>query len=168
MKVCLALALVLWTAASLAQADVVAFGVTRPGSTGGINAKGHASSIAAPHSAYASDVTEPHSEWVWVGDVNSVNRTVFEFRFDLTGYDLGSANLNGIWGVDNFGKISVNGSQIAEMTGNTVTNYSNLHPYGSSRASDFRAGWNTVLFEMGDGGGPGGFRATVVVTADRQ
>lgn len=165
MKFLAAIALAM-TLATGAQAATVASGVTAVGDTGGIDAQGAAVAIASNNSAYFSGATTPASAWVWVGNINTVNNVVFEFTFDLTGYDVTTASLSGLWGVDNTGTIALNGTPIASLTSVVSGNYTALRSYGTSLASLFNAGSNTVTYNMIDNGGPGAFRATAEVTAD--
>ncbi len=149
-----------------AHAAVVGQGSTLAGDAGGIDAQGADVSIVSDNDAYSDEITVQPSEWVWVGSINAPSAT-FEFSFDLTGFDVSTASLDGVWGVDNFGSILLNGTLIAELTGNVVDHFSILRGYGTDDAGLFNQGLNTVTYAMFNGGpGPAAFRATAVVEAD--
>lgn len=158
----LALAMVLPVAA---QAAVVQQGGTAVGDLGGITAIG-GTSVASNNGAYDNSATAISSGWVWIGDISSNNNASFEFNFDLTGYDAATASLSGLWGVDNEGSISLNGTEIASLTGAVFGHFSSLNSYGTTDGSLFNAGLNTLRFDAVDLGGPGAFRATATVSAD--
>lgn len=148
-----------------AAALTVDSGTTLRGDTGGIDSVG-AVSVYSPHAAYYNGPLAPGSEWVWGGLPNNGNIAQYEFTFDMTGYDLNTAVLSGLWGVDNVGTVALNGTQIASLPSVVAGNYATLHAYGTSVASLFNAGLNTLSFELQNAGGPRAFRATVEVTAE--
>ena len=120
-----------------AQAATVATGSTLVGDAGGIDAVGPNDSIASNNAAYSNEVTTPDSEWVWIGNINTVNAANFEFSFDLTGFDVATAALEGVWGSDNVGSISLNGTLIAQLLGNSKATSGPCRPtaMGTSRSS---------------------------------
>ncbi|MEP5758378.1 MAG: VPLPA-CTERM sorting domain-containing protein [Litoreibacter sp.] len=148
-----------------AHAVTVAVGSTQVGDTGGINAVG-VTSTSSFNRDFFSGSTTPSSDWVWSGDINSVDIAVYEFEFDLTGFDLTTASISGLWGVDNTGTISLNGNQIATLNDFVIGNFANLTSYGTSTDTFFNAGLNTLRFDLNDLGGQAAFRATGTVTAD--
>ncbi|MEY1555991.1 VPLPA-CTERM sorting domain-containing protein [Yoonia sp. R2331] len=147
-----------------AQAAVVASGVTQVGDTGGINAQGADVAIASNNTAYNNTPTSPVADWVWIGDINNNNNAVFEFAFDLTGYDLSTVSLSGVWGVDNSGTIDLNGTVIATLTFGFPA-FQTVNNYGTMDSSLFNAGANLLTFTALDQGGPGAIRATAIVEA---
>ena len=150
-----------------AEAATVASGTTLVGDLGGIDAAGAAVSVASNNSAYSAEVTSPDSEWVWVDGPNgSLGAVTFEFSFDLSGYDITTALLEGLWGADNTGSILLNGTEIANQPLKTVASFNVLSAYGASGPGLFNSGLNTLVFNLQNLGGPAAFRATAVVTAD--
>lgn len=165
MKTFLAAALAIGMA-SAAPAAVVGIGTTQPGDVGGIDAQGADVSIASDNAAYFNGPTTPASNWVWVDSITAPAAT-FEFSFDLTGFNVASAVLEGVWGVDNFGSILLNGTLISELVGNEFEHFQELRAYGSSDTALFNQGQNVVTYSMFNGGpGPAAFRATAIVNAD--
>ncbi|ARE40030.1 hypothetical protein RGUI_1889 [Rhodovulum sp. P5] len=157
---------------AVAQAETVVSGATRVGDVGGINAVGGSNpdgpfvSYSNPASSYSAEVTDPVSEWVWAGAWWSGASVYYEFEFDMTGYDLSTASLSGLWGVDNYAWVYLNGTEIGALPSLLTSNFTSLHDYGTSDASLFNAGANILRFVATDDGGHMGFRAAVVVTAD--
>ncbi|PRY26010.1 putative secreted protein [Aliiruegeria haliotis] len=151
-----------------ANAATVAQGVTLAGDAGGIDAAGSDVSIAVGHPAYTMAAMSLPTEWVWIGNAETVNSASFEFTFDLAGYAASSAILSGEWAVDNLGEIFLNGNLVDGMMTESLRNFQELHSYGTSEASYFNAGVNTLTFNLYDAGGPAAFRATAIVTADVQ
>lgn len=148
-----------------AHAATVASGATRIGDTGGITLDGPGTSIASDNSAYNHE--DIGADWVWGGDIETTDHAGFTFAFDLTGYDLTTAVLSGLWGVDNVGSILLNGTEIASLTDVIYANFRSNNVYNISDSSLFSAGLNTVSFLVDDRGGPGAFRATALVEADK-
>ncbi|MCY4333109.1 MAG: VPLPA-CTERM sorting domain-containing protein [Litoreibacter sp.] len=147
------------------QAAVVQEGSTQVGDTNNIlGVRG--TSIASDNPAYDPTPTGIASDWVWLGDINDNDFASFEMTFDLTGFDVSTASLFGFWGVDNAGVITLNGTQIAELSGLSELNFAALSPYGTFDSSLFLAGENSLRFELQDLGGPAAFRATARVTAE--
>lgn len=148
-----------------ASAATVAVGGTGFGDT---YAGGFASSIDTSntgHPAYNSAPTSPASGWVWATDraFSEFGTIAFTFAFDLTGYDLGSAALSGLWGVDNQGTIVLNGTQIGSLAfGYPAFRAQNAFAYTGAA---FKQGLNELVFTATNAGGPGAFRASVTVTA---
>ncbi|ARE40029.1 hypothetical protein RGUI_1888 [Rhodovulum sp. P5] len=144
-----------------ADAATVASGATLRDDAGGINVTGTAVSIYANYATYWQGTTTPESEWVWEGDAYSVDEVDFSFEFDLTGYDVSTASLAGLIGVDNTVTVYLNGNEFFSHSG-----FTSLVSYGTAEASYFLPGLNVLSYEAVDLGGPGSFRATVTVTAD--
>jgi hypothetical protein len=85
--------------------------------------------------------------------------------FDLTGFDPSSVLIQGGWSTDNFGNnIFVNGNP----TGNTSPGFSGFSSFTLSGASGFfTSGINTLDFQWGNSGGPGGLAVVFTsATAD--
>ncbi|WP_240705156.1 VPLPA-CTERM sorting domain-containing protein [Pacificoceanicola onchidii] len=153
--------------ATMAPAATVATGSTLVGDTGGINAEGAAVNYgAAVFGGLTMDPTDPASVWVWANNGATPDTPVFEFEFDMAGFDVSTAALEGQWAVDNNAWAYLNGTLIASLTGTVVDNFNFLHDYGTSDASLFNAGLNTLRFEAEDLGGFEAFRASVTVSAD--
>ena len=94
-----------------------------------------------------------------------VGYATFQTTFDLTGFDAATAQLSGMWGVDNEGDILLNGVSIASLVGTVYSSFNTLHAF--SAASGFLSGVNTLTFEVHDTGAPMAFRTdNLAVTAD--
>ncbi len=148
-----------------ANAALVAQGATAVGDGAGIVLTSGGSSVASNNSLYDQSVTVPASDWVWTD--NGDQSTTYTFTFDLTGFDITTAELTGLWGVDNTGTATLNGNGIANLPNVTISNFSSLHAYSTDVDSDFIMGVNTLVFQLADAGGPEAFRATAIVNADR-
>ena len=86
--------------------------------------------------------------------------TTFETTFSLAGYDPTTATLSGQALFDNFGTVSLNGTQI----GGTITGFSSLTPFGAT--AGFVAGINRLDFTLNNIDGPDAFQvAGLTVTA---
>lgn len=106
--------------------------------------------------AYVAE--DADSRWVsYSGSpFGGVGHTTFQTTFDLTGYDLASVALSGLWGADNEGVILLNGVKIAELTGTVYPNFQQLWSFGAT--SNFAQGLNTLQFVINDTGSPLAFR----------
>lgn len=147
-----------------AQAATVASGATTVDNSAGIVMDGSGTTIASDNAAYNNQ--DIGADWVWDTNSFDVNRASFTFNFDLSGFDVTTAALTGIWGVDNIGSILLNGVEIASLTGIFSGNFAWNNLYGTSDSSLFNAGLNTVTYLAEDLGGPGAIRATILVEAD--
>ncbi|MAU41040.1 MAG: hypothetical protein CMF31_05400 [Kordiimonas sp.] len=109
--------------------------------------------LSSPHGTYIPNSAS--SKWVWQqsnGLPINVNRT-FRLTFDLSGLDHTSANISGLWAVDNRGlDILINGNS----TGNTNGGFRAYSPFSIN--SGFVAGINTLDFVTNDFGGLAAFR----------
>ncbi|MBY0423884.1 MAG: VPLPA-CTERM sorting domain-containing protein [Parvularculaceae bacterium] len=107
------------------------------------------------------------SDWTWSTIDGALTPTaIYQFVFDLTGFDVASAVLEGIWGVDNFGTVKLNNNVISELFAEPESNFRSLTSFGADLDALFVAGVNTLIFEVSDGSGPpAAFRAAVRVTA---
>ncbi len=155
--------------ATSASAVTVATGGTGSTGAGGFTLLSGNAISDVGNAAYFNGATVPASDWVWdlVGGTVG-NQIVFQFKFDLSGFDPNSAVLNGLWGVDNVGTADLNGTQLSSLPNAVVGNFNTLHALtaGPSSAA-FLAGLNTLSFNVTDVGAPGAFRASVEITADR-
>lgn len=147
----------------VASADVVA-----SAGTGGLNASdfvlvGGTNLVNANNSAYDQSITSPMSTWVW--DARGSNSITVQYSVDLTGFDASSATLSGLWGVDNIGTVSLNGTEFASLTANDSSSYSSLSALAAG-AGLFDAGLNVIEFVLSDTGGPQAFRAAFTIEAD--
>jgi len=123
--------------------------------------------VDSDDAAYAGG--EGFSNWVW--DANGDNTVTYTVTFNLTSFQIASAVLSGLWGVDNIGTVLLNGVQISELTYG-VGAFASLTSYGSSNDGEFMTGVNTLQFvalndisDTNGGPGPVAFRATVNVSA---
>ncbi|MEM7210802.1 MAG: hypothetical protein AAF479_02750 [Pseudomonadota bacterium] len=149
------------------KAAIVTQGGTDTTGAGGFTIVGGASLQTVFHPFYNQTPTTPASEWIW--DTAFTPNVTFEFGFDLSGHDVATASLNGLWGVDNFGEIALNGTQIAALpnSANTTGNFLSLHGFSVGLGSSlFQAGANLLTFSLHDLGAPGAFRAALTVEAD--
>lgn len=149
---------------SAAGAATVAAGGTTVGDVNGIAAVGGTSYTA--FGLYGAEATAQTSEWVWHGTdaVFGNEDRYWRFDFDLTNYDVTTAVVSGLWGANNIGVAWLNGVQIGNVAFGGFNNP--LTTYGTSDATLFNAGTNTIFFGVRDTFATGGFRATVEVTAD--
>jgi hypothetical protein len=142
-------------AATGAQASVTLFntGVNGP-DTGAIDTNyslvGGGPAVTYFNPAYIADTST--SRWVsYSADGGSGNSTV-DF---VTAFTADSAALvSGLWGSDNFGKIFVNGVQVAELDGTVYENFNQLHSFSFNPL----VGQNTLVVELTDTGPPTAFR----------
>ena len=193
----IAIALSLAAVANSASAATVASGYTRPNHAGGIVAKEMVGSSRNASGAYndfsaaradLDSITE--SYWVWAAadaaQIQTNNRAVYEFKFNSTGYDLSTMAIEGYWGVDNYGSISLNGvaltdadagvsGTVLEKSGG-VSNFQSANYFSIAGAEYFLfEAVNTLTFTLfdedfdtfGDIGGSsfGAFQAITEVTA---
>ena len=159
-------ALVLLATSAFASASLVLQGGT--GSTGVGNIVLESGSVIdVSNGAYFSGSTDPSSDWVWASGVNNFADLTFSFTFSLDGFDLSTATLTGLWGIDNVGTASLNGVLLSSLLGIDTRNFNVLTAFSAGPGSSlFNAGVNVLLFEVGNRGGPGGFRASVEVNAE--
>jgi hypothetical protein len=140
------------------------------GSTGGVTGTGSvftapAGTGDADNGGYTHVGTTPASNWIWVEEPTSDYITYdFTFTFDLTGYDASTAELDGLWGVDNQGTVDLNGTEVSSLDFGYPA-FQTLTPFDDTDAT-FNAGINTLTFHATNAGGPGALRASVTVTAD--
>ncbi len=83
--------------------------------------------------------------------------------FDLTGYDISTASISGLWGVDNDGEIFLNGVSTGIILGggDNQANFNILHAF--SITSGFVSGVNTLSFAVTDLGQPAALRVDSIV-----
>jgi len=91
----------------------------------------------------------------------------FSHEFNLTGFNVSTATLSGVWGVDNIGKAYLNGAEISSITYGypafqTLTEY--------SATSGFVEGLNSLYFVVENTGSyisrnPAAFRAEALIEA---
>ena len=153
-------------AASAATTSTI-FGATQVGDGAGINAVG-GTSVASTNGAYSNEVTNPASDWVWVTNPFTVESATYEFKFNLNAYQAANSTLSGLWGVDNYGTVALNGRQIASANDYVATNFSSLMAFSTNQF--FAVGDNTLVFALGDetqqrDGGQAAFRASATVVS---
>lgn len=157
-----AICLIFGSAASSFAATVTSAGT----GYGGFTLSGGSGVIvdAVVSSAYNDAPTTPPSKWVWDSANTSFETLTFAYQFDLTGFDISTASLSGIFQVDNVGVAKLNSTTMRELTfGFPAFAALNTITAGSSA---FVAGINTVFFEVEDQGAPGAFRTSFIVEAD--
>jgi len=96
----------------------------------------------------------------WVSSVPNATFT-YSLDFDLSGYDLSSVVISGIWATDNEGiSLFLNGVDMGYSAGQT--SFSNQNPEQFTLSSGFVEGDNTLAFSVfnqtGDTGNPTGLR----------
>lgn len=122
--------------------------------------------IDVSHRAYFNGPTTPASNWVWAANVSSNADLLFTFTFDLSGFDLSTAELSGLWGVDNVGEVFLNGYSLSSLPLVITGNFNVLTAFSAApNSSAFLSGTNVLSFNVGNRGGPGAFRASVEVNA---
>ena len=76
--------------------------------------------------------------------------------FDLGGFDLSTVSINGLWGIDDNGVLSLNGHFISSLLtldpngdGGLPSNYTVLHPFSIDAGSRYlQQGLNTLTITM--------------------
>ncbi|SDJ65122.1 PEP-CTERM protein-sorting domain-containing protein [Bradyrhizobium lablabi] len=142
-------------AATGAQASVTLFntGVDGP-NTGAIDPNyslvGGGSAVTYYNPAYIADTST--SRWVSYSVDGYPGNSTVEFVTSFTADSI--ALVSGLWGADNFGKILVNGVQVAELDGTVYENFNQLHPFSFSP----HLGLNTLVVQLTDTGPPTAFR----------
>ncbi|WP_162798596.1 VPLPA-CTERM sorting domain-containing protein [Sulfitobacter sp. SK012] len=165
-------------ASTSAMAATVGTAATGSGSVGGFVMNGGQAMVDVSNGAYTSvpGDTSPESTWVWDTAANQIEQTnTFVWTFDLSGYDSSTAVLSGLWGVDNYGTASLNGSLISQIDfGFAAFEFPLAAVVGATSTPVFLAGMNELSFSVTNGfqvqttanAGPGAFRAGVEVTAE--
>ncbi|MEM8701888.1 MAG: hypothetical protein AAGF82_08690 [Pseudomonadota bacterium] len=158
-----ALTLVLFAAPTAAHAATVSNAGTIAGGPDFVSSGGGAL-VDAAHRAYVPNSSA--SAWVWDSN-RALSPVTFTHSFDLTGYDIGTASLSGVWGVDNFGTARLNGIVISSIPFGYPA-FQSLTAYAAT--SGFVAGLNTLSFKVTNLGAyssrnPAAFRAEALVTA---
>jgi len=159
---------VLLAVSSIANAGLILEGGTGSGGAGNIFLSGDGSVKDVSHGAYFNGATTPASNWVWdlAGSDTAENPLEFTFSFSLAGFDISTAELTGLWGIDNVGSVFLNGNIISNLPSVVGGNFSALHEiYVGPGSEYFVSGLNVLSFEVENRGGPGAFRASVGVTA---
>jgi hypothetical protein len=101
--------------------------------------------------------------WIWANAAGSADVNLpytYHLDFDLTGYDPSTAKLSGAWGVDNTGKITLNGAApvgTGTFALNTVTTANFNTAYSFSITGGFSAGLNSLEVQVTDAGNPAAF-----------
>lgn len=157
-------------AASTAEAATVATGGTGSTGAGGFTVSGGTGTIVdmINNSPYFAGATDPASNWVWdSASGDPTNALTFNFAFSLDGFDLSTASLSGLWGIDNVGNVYLNGNLLDALLSVVSSNYQVLHAFSAAAGSGFfLAGDNVLSFDVEDSGGAAAFRASVSVSAD--
>ncbi|MEL6599740.1 MAG: VPLPA-CTERM sorting domain-containing protein [Pseudomonadota bacterium] len=154
-----------------AYAATVAVGGTGSTGAGGFVLTSGDPIVDINHRLYYQGATDPASNWVWDADDMSGSLSLtFSFDFDLTGYDVDSAEINGVWGADNYGTMKLNGNEIAVLTEHSISSFNNLHSFSITEDSFFNEGTNTLTFDIVNEWdieqNVAAFRASLTVMAD--
>ena len=156
------------TVSGLTNATLILEGGT--GSTGAGNILLSGGTVGdVSNGAYFNGTTTPASDWVWdVANSNgSANPLLFTFSFSLTGFDVSTAVLTGLWGIDNVGSVSLNGNILSSLPNVITNNFNVLHAFSARPGSSaFVAGLNVLSYNVENRGGPGAFRTSVQVNAN--
>ena len=151
-----------------ANAEIVLRGGTGSSGAGNILLT-NGTMVDVGHSAYFNGSTTPSSDWVWdaANTTGEGNTLEFTFSFSLEGYDPSTAKLTGLWGVDNVGSVSLNGTLLSDLPNHDEENFRSLHALSAGpESSIFVAGLNVLTFTVADLGLPGAIRASIEVSAD--
>lgn len=195
----IAIALSLAAVANSASAATVGKGWTRPNHAGGIvalelttqsrQASGAYDDFADEQAAYG--LTAADSHWVWAatnsGEIMTNNKAVYEYRFDSTRYNVDDMMIQGFWGVDNYGYMTLNGVDLTgamagvsgtelEWAGTGTNHHASSTAFSISGSSYFvEDGENVLTFTLFDqdflthgltgGSSYGAFHAILEVTA---
>jgi hypothetical protein len=88
------------------------------------------------------------------GGAYTTNPNTYSLTFDMTGLNIATAQLSGLFEADNFASIFLNGNLLAQdVQGTTLANFQNFTPF-SAGAGDFVAGLNTLSVLLTDTGPP--------------
>jgi hypothetical protein len=145
---------------------VASYGSGVPASTIGGTFTSDVPVYAVGHPAYFKKDTPVSSAWVWGDDPTGFATINFTFNFDLTGYDLDTASLTGVWGADNIGTVTLNGHEIAALPTVSINNFYYQSQFEATIASLFNQGANEVVFSITNSGGIGAFRSGGSVYAE--
>ncbi|MCB1705979.1 MAG: PEP-CTERM sorting domain-containing protein [Halioglobus sp.] len=120
------------------------------------------------NAAYFQGATTPASNWVWGVDPDKDATINFTFSFDLTGYDLSTVSITGLWGADNFGSVFLNGNTVSALPAATpkYTNFRTLTAFTASDVNFFNQGINNLVYSITNDGAAGAFRAAGELFAD--
>jgi Ca2+-binding RTX toxin-like protein len=134
---------------SIVNAEVVLQGGTGASGAGNIVLT-NGTVVPAGNGAYFNGATTPASDWVWdaANSNGASNPLIFTFTFSLADYDVSTAELLGLWGIDNVGTISLNGTQLSTAPVVSDKIYS---PIGSPAADTVALGPGDNCVDVGDG-----------------
>lgn len=118
------------------------------------------------HPAYAKKTAGPASNWVWGDDPTGFATIVFTFDFDMTGQDLETASLTGVWGADNIGTVTLNGEVLSSLSTVIIDNFYYETAFSANAAHLFNQGANSLVFSISNAGGQGAFRSSGTLYAD--
>jgi PEP-CTERM motif len=118
------------------------------------------------HPAYFRAPHGPVSNWVWGDDPTGRATIQFNYDFDLTGYDIYTAALAGVWGADNIGAITLNGNLLSELPTIAISNFYTPTTFAANTASLFNQGANRLQFSITNAGGVGAFRSSGTLSAE--
>lgn len=96
------------------------------------------------------------SRWISWSPTGGPGRATTTYRttFSLAGFDPATVTISGLWAVDNFGRILLNGAETGQSLPNAALSFTQLN--GFSINSGFVSGLNTLDFvvqELGSGTG---------------
>lgn len=117
------------------------------------------------YATYFQGATTPASNWIWINDPSGFATNNFTYSFDLTGYNLATVSLSGLWGVDNIGSLTLNGYLISNLGIEKMSNFTSLTAF-SGTPWFLNQGINNLVFNVSNKGSIGAFRAAGEVSAD--
>jgi hypothetical protein len=99
------------------------------------------------------------------GSVSTNTPYTYELAFNLTGFDASTAVLSGIWGVDNFGSILLNGvapsgTGTFSLAGTQFSHFNSTHAFTIN--GGFLSGINKLQVQVVDTGNPSGFNVSAL------
>jgi hypothetical protein len=99
--------------------------------------------------AYAPNSSD--SQWISSNASGGTDITdaVFSTTFDLTGYDASTAEITGLWGVDNYATMFLNGNETDVSLPFGASSFNTLHAFTIS--DYFVAGLNTLTVNLTNG-----------------
>lgn len=88
----------------------------------------------------------PNSAWISRDASTQYNdENIYDFTFDLTGYDLSTVSMSGLWSIDDIGTLNLNGTVISSLG---VGGWNALHPFSVSDTSLYNQGLNTLSIDI--------------------
>jgi len=88
----------------------------------------------------------PNSAWISrnAGTLNN-DENIYDFTFDLTGYNLSTVSMLGSWTIDDQGTLKLNGNLIDSLG---IGQWNALHSFSVTDSSLFNQGMNTLSIDI--------------------